>query len=128
MYYNTETLKQAKRKNSMVYLTQAQKKAVVAMTNEAGLYLLDFYIAKANVPQYEYNDAKTAAALGWTVKKTADNRRKLQDAELFSQQTFGSGDNKAVITTVAGRFVKGWKPKDVLEYDIDEVTGEITNP
>lgn len=113
MYYNTESLRQAKRKNSMVYLTLAQKKEVMKLVNDAGLILLEFYLAKANVPQYEYRDDKTALALGWTVRKVQDTRRKLESKDLFSQEVYGSGTRKAVITKVAERFTKGYNKQEV---------------
>ena len=106
----------------MVYLTLAQKREVVELVNEAGLYLLDFYLSKSGVPQYEYTDDKTAKAIGWTTKKTADYRRKLEHNDLFRQETYGSGDKKAVVTYIAERFRKDYKgrfevPEELVECE-----------
>jgi hypothetical protein len=120
MYYNTETIKQSRRKNTMVYLTLAQKREVVRLVNEAGLYLLDFYLSKSGVPRYEYTDEKTALAVGWTVKKVSDYRRKLINVDLFRQEVYGTGDQKAVITHLAERFRKDYKgevPPELVESE-----------
>lgn len=116
MYCTTESIRQSRRKNTMVYLTLAQKREVVNLVNEAGLYLLDFYLSKSGVPQYEFTDEKTAKAVGWTVKKTADYRRKLEHADLFRQETYGSGEKKAIVTYIAERFRKDYKGK----YEVPE--------
>lgn len=50
MYCITESIRQSRRKNTMVYLTLAQKREVVNLVNEAELYLLDFYLSKSGVP------------------------------------------------------------------------------
>lgn len=120
MYYNTETLKQSKRKNIMVYLTLEQKRIVVHLVNEAGLYLFDFYLSKANVPSYEYTDAKTAKAVGWTERKVAEYRRKLEAVDLFKQETYGTGENKAIITIVGNLFIKN-KRKDRKDEEVELV-------
>jgi hypothetical protein len=110
----------------MTYLTLAQKKEVVALINEAGLYLLDFYISKVGVPQYEYTDEKTAKAIGWTVKKVADYRRKLEKVDLFRQDTYGSGESKAVITYVAERYMRGYN-KQLIAPELVEDEQTLDN-
>jgi hypothetical protein len=109
MYYTTEVIRQSRRKNTMTYLTLAQKREVVKLINEMALYLLDFYLSKSGVPQYEYTDERTANAIGWSVKKVGEYRRKLEVHDLFRQVSYGSGQHKAVITYVAERFRKDYK-------------------
>ena len=108
----------------MVYLTQAQKKEVVKLTNEAGLYLLDYYLSKTGIPQFEYTDEKAALALGWTKRKVEEYRRKLEAVDLFSQETYGSGEKKAVVTYVAQRFRKDYKGRDNVDPSLIENDGE----
>ena len=124
MYYNTSTLKQSKRKNTMVYLTIAQKREVVRLVNEAGLYLLEFYLSKANVPQYEYTDEKTSKALGWSITKTADYRRRLEKVDLYKQDIYGTGEKKAIITTIAERFQKGYD-KQYVDPELVDSEDEV---
>lgn len=122
LYYNTESLRQAKRKTTMMYLTLRQKREVMRLVGEIGLVLLEFYLSKVNVPQYEYVDEKTAIALGWTLSKVQRHRIALTKADLFKQETYGSGERKAVITTVGERFMKGYnkQPVDPELVDIGE--------
>jgi hypothetical protein len=130
MYYTTENLRTSRKKTTMAYLTLAQKREVVNLINEAGLYLLDFYISKGSVPQYEYTDARTALAIGWNLKKVADYRRKLESVDLFRQEVYGSGEHKAVVTYLADRFKKGYKgktPIDPLLVESDDST-EVVDP
>jgi len=101
MYYTTDSVKAPRKKDmNRNYLSLSDKKFVVSTLNEVGLYLLEFYMSKAGTPQYEYSDAKTAQALGWTIGKTKDNRLKLEKANLFKQDTYGTGEKKAVVTTI----------------------------
>lgn len=97
----------------MVYLTLRQKREVMKLAGDSGLILMEFYLSKANVPGYEYTDEKTAVALGWTVRKVLDYRLKLDKADLFKQDSYGSGSRKAVITTVGERFMKGYDKQPV---------------
>jgi hypothetical protein len=120
MYYTTEVIRQSRRKNTMTYLTLAQKREVVKLINEMALYLLDFYLSKAGVPQYEYTDEKTANAIGWSLKKVSEYRRKLEANDLFRQESYGSGEHKAVITYVAERFRKDYKGKFNVPPDLIE--------
>ena len=103
MYFKAESL--VKR------LSLKDKKFVVSLINEVGLYLLEFYMSKSSVPQYEYSDAKTAQALGWTLGKTKDNRLKLEKVNLFKQDTYGTGEKKAVVTTI-GKAIEIFREKE----------------
>lgn len=107
----------------MVYLTLKQKKEVMKLVGDSGLVLLEFYLSKLNVPQYEYKDEKTAIALGWTVRKVLEYRLRLVKADLFKQESYGSGSRKAVITTVGERFMKGYT-KQPVDPDLVDIGAE----
>ena len=101
MYYTTDSVKAPRKKDmNRNYLSLSDKKFVVKAVTEVGLFLLEYYMSKSSTPQYEYSDAKTAQALDWTLRKTAEQRRTLEKANLFKQDIYGTGEKKAVVTTI----------------------------
>ena len=101
MYYTTESIKASRKKDmNRNYLTLDDKKYVIKVTNYECLFQLEFYMSKSGVKGYEYSDEKTAKSLDMTVRKVADNRRKLEKAGLYRTEIYGSGSNKAVITYI----------------------------
>jgi len=94
MYYNKENLaedlsvfkktlmdtKQVRNKKPM--MTQAVKRDLVKDVNEVALYLYEYYLTIAMSPIHDLlDDSKVAKVLGWTVRKTKENRLKLEKAQ-----------------------------------------------
>ena len=101
MYYTTECVK-APRKKDMTrnYLSLKEKLQVINLTNEVCLFLLEFYMSKSSIPKYRYSDDKTAIALNWSTRKVKDNRLKLEKANLYKTDIYGTGDKKAIVTII----------------------------
>jgi hypothetical protein len=104
MEYNTRTLKQKqKRGATTVYLKNTDKKALIKECGDAACLLFEYYLSKSGIKDFEYTDAKSAYALGWTERKVRSVRGKLTKAKYYAQRTATYADKRKVITTYLGK-------------------------
>ena len=82
-YYITKGLKNKRRKNTMTYLTQQEKRSIYLDCGERALVLYEFYVSKQNVPEYDFSDSKASEATGLSLRKVQDTRRVLEKAGYF---------------------------------------------
>jgi len=69
-----------------------EKQAIFKETNFTALYLLEYYLSVMAKDNYVINDQKTAIATGLSLRSVQDNRRLLENNNLFwSKKITGSG-------------------------------------
>lgn len=86
-----------------MYLLLEDKKNLMAECGDAATILFEYYLSRAGMEEYEYTDAKSAAALGWSVRKVEETRKKLTKAGYFFQQYGRYNTGAKIITTYLGK-------------------------
>jgi hypothetical protein len=85
-YYSTNSLKQKnKRGETLIYLTQKEKNKLREEIGMGALLLFEFYLTKANTPDYNFEDVRVAKALEMSVRKVKELRLKLTKEGLFKK-------------------------------------------
>jgi hypothetical protein len=75
--------KNKKKRTQSLYLTWKEKVQLMKECGDAAVILLEFFFSKAGTPDYEFNDKKSAKALGWSTSKVRFVRTRLQKANYF---------------------------------------------
>lgn len=107
-----------------MYLTLSDKKTLMAECGDASTILFEYYLSKAGMEEYEYTDEKVSRALGWSVRKVQENRKRLTKAGYFFQQHGKYNSGTKIITTYLGKDPVS-KIKEELEHY--EKVGEEIN-
>lgn len=87
----------------MHYLTEKEKKEVILECGDSALILIDYYISKGNIPNYEFNDSKTGYALGWKKEKVQRHRLLLEKNGYLYTKLFKASDGDRIINTYIGK-------------------------
>jgi hypothetical protein len=100
----TKALKQkSKRRPTSMYLRLEDKKELMAECGDAATILFEYYLSKAGMEEYEYTDSKVSNALGWSLRKVQETRKKLTKAGYFFQQFGRYNKGNKIITTYLGK-------------------------
>ena len=86
-----------KRSATSVYLTWNEKVRMMNECNEQALILYEFYLSKAAVRGYAFEDAKAASALDWKISKVKRVRQDLTNKGYFLRHPL-KGLGKGVLT------------------------------
>ena len=96
-------IKSKKKRNTSMYLSEAERKGVIALLGDSPLILLEYYVRKAGTPNFEYTDQKAADTLGYSMRKVLDLRLKLTKAGYFKQVKTKLPAGNAVVITYLGK-------------------------
>lgn len=83
MYYSVKPLKQNRTRTTKMYLEDKDRKEIISECGDAAYILMEYYVEKGGIPEFEYTDEKAAFNLGWSNRKVKDIRLKLQRAEYY---------------------------------------------
>ena len=72
------------------YLTIEQKREIMSECNDAGLILLEFYVSKQHIDNYNFADKVAANELGWRKQKVQRTRLALEKSGLFKTHKDGN--------------------------------------
>ena len=98
-YLTTVPFQKTLRKATKMYLTLADKVALMTECGDAAMILYEFYISKAGVAGYTYADATVSFALKWSTSKVKKNRLRLIKAGYFKQVSGKLSDNRLITHT-----------------------------
>jgi hypothetical protein len=102
--YISDVLKQKRERKTKMYLTLNQKNQVIQTTNIESLYLLEFYMSKSNLKNYDiFNDSNVSKSLPFTTRKVKDLRQLLvRCGFIYRITTSSKRDNLKVVLTYIG--------------------------
>lgn len=94
-----------KRNPSNQYITIQQRVELIKEVGDSAALLFHHYFDKSGSDQYDYkDDKKTAAALGWNVRKVARERYKLENTNWILRKTFSHRvDGSKYQITIVGK-------------------------
>ena len=100
--FTTKADRQSSKKVTNMYLTLKQKKELIKTVGDSGLILMEYYLLKAGIPNFEFTDGKTASALGWKERKVQINRLKLTKAGWYYETSGRYSDGRHLTTYYLG--------------------------
>ena len=71
------------KKTNIIYFTMNEKRAIYNETSLTALFLLEYYLTVITKKNYAITDTKTVMATGFSLRRVQDNRRDLEDKNLF---------------------------------------------
>jgi len=123
--YITKSLKQkSKRRPTNMYLKLEDKRKMMSECGDASVILFEYYLSKAGIEEFMYTDRKTAIALGWSIRKVEETRKKLTRAGYFFQQRGKYNAGAKIVTTYLGKEVVS-KIKTELEHYEKTLEGNL---
>jgi len=115
--YSTKTKRQKSvRRATSVYLLEKERKDLMSSCGDAALILYEYYLKKAGIDGYTYQDELVARGLGWNSHKVKQNRLKLTKEQYFLQINGKLNDKRKITVTY------------LHPQEIHEVNALIDNP
>jgi hypothetical protein len=85
------------------YVTAAQRKNILSTMDDVCFIVFSYYMEKANIDGFDFNDQRVAKALGYSERKVQRARLKLMKHKWFLQSTYKNYKNRKVIMTYLGQ-------------------------
>ena len=108
-----------------MYLTLDNKRELMSECGDAATILFEFYLSKAGIEEYEYADDKAARALGWSIRKVQETRKKLTRAGYFKQRTGRYSNGGKIITTYLGKAMVEAYNQELEHYELVQEESKI---
>jgi len=103
--YIIDVIKQKNNKGATkMYFTLKEKNEIITATSCEALFLLEFYISKSGIEDYDlYNDARIANSLTFNVRKVTELRRLLVRKGFLHRVSLTAPNGHKVIVTYIGK-------------------------
>ncbi len=113
LFYHTSVDQKRARKATLLYVSAAQRKSIIRDLGDACFIVFDYYMEKAGVKGFNYDDALVAKALGYTERKVQYIRQKLMRNGWVKQLTYKHSTGQKLIVTLLGKDVVSNHEKEV---------------